>query len=127
MRVLLDTCVSGQAATILRAAGHDTVWAGDWPSDPGDQEILRLANADSRVLATIDKDFGELVIVCGQKHSGLIRLVGFRARDQGPALLRLLTAYESELTLAAILTADAWRVRVRPGTKPGPNTPDAAG
>lgn len=115
MKVLLDSCICGQAAQVVRQAGHDVIWAGDWTLDPGDEEILRRAVADSRVLATIDKDFGELVIVKGMKHFGLIRLVGFRARDQGPALVRLLQSYESELAAGAILTAEPWRVRVRPG------------
>ena len=72
------------------------------------------AAAESRVLATIDKDFGELVIVQQQVHVGLIRLVGFRAAEQGPALVRLLSAYAADLAAHAILTAEPWRVRVRP-------------
>jgi predicted nuclease of predicted toxin-antitoxin system len=62
------------------------------------------------VLATIDKDFGELVIVQGMIHVGLIRLVGFRAAEQGSALVRLLSTYETELSAGAILTAEPWRV-----------------
>lgn len=113
MRVLLDSCVASLAAGALRKAGHDVIWAGDWPSDPGDKEILQRAAAESRVLATIDKDFGELVIVQEMVHVGLIRLVGFRSRDQGPALVQLLQTYEAELNAGAILTAEPWRVRVR--------------
>jgi predicted nuclease of predicted toxin-antitoxin system len=40
MRLLLDTCLSGKAATALRDSGHDVVWVGDWPADPGDAAIL---------------------------------------------------------------------------------------
>ncbi len=115
MKVLLDSCVSALAAEVVRQAGHDATWVGDWAADPGDPAILHRAAADSRVLATIDKDFGELVIVRGMMHVGLIRLVGFRARDQGPALVKLLKTYEAELATGAILTAEPWRVRVRPG------------
>lgn len=114
MRVLLDTCVSSRAAEIVRQAGHDVVWAGDWPRDPGDEEILRRAASELRVLGTIDKDFGELVIVHELIHVGLIRLVGFRAAEQGPALNRLLEVYAAELDAGAILTAEPWRGRVRP-------------
>lgn len=114
MRVLLDSCVSGRAAEVARQAGHDVVWAGDWPSDPGDEKILRTAATDARVLVTIDKDFGELVIVQGFAHAGLIRLVGFRAGEQGQAVVRLLSTYETELAAGAVLTVEPWRVRIRP-------------
>jgi predicted nuclease of predicted toxin-antitoxin system len=84
------------------------------PSDPGDPRILKAAADESRILVTIDKDFGELVIVQGMLHPGLIRLVGFRAGEQGQAILRLLSAYAAELLAASILTAEPWRVRIRP-------------
>lgn len=45
MKLLLDTCVWGKAADGLRSHGHDVAWAGDWPQDPGDEEILRQATA----------------------------------------------------------------------------------
>lgn len=88
---------------------------GDWSQGPEDDEILRVAFAESRVLVTIDKDFGEMVIVRGMVHAGLIRLVGFRASKQGTAIVRLLVAYEADLAVGALLTAEPWRVRVRPG------------
>ena len=78
MRLLLDTCIWGGAAPELRAAGHDVSWAGDWPQDPGDDEILALAHRERRVLVTLDKDFGELAIVHEQPHGGIVRIVGFR-------------------------------------------------
>jgi len=43
MKILLDTCVWGNAADELRAAGHDVVWAGVWTVDPGDDEQVDLA------------------------------------------------------------------------------------
>jgi predicted nuclease of predicted toxin-antitoxin system len=113
MKVLLDSCVAQQAAHQIQENGYDVIWTGNWPNDPGDEQILRRAAADGRVLITIDKDFGELAIVQGIVHTGLIRLVGFRAADQGAAIIRLLSAYETELAAGAILTAEPWRVRVR--------------
>lgn len=84
----------------------------------GDDQVLRRAAAERRILVTIDKDFGELVMVQGMIHAGMIRLVGFRAGEQGPALVRLLKTYEAELLTGAILTAEPWRVRVRPASPP---------
>ena len=114
MKLLLDSCLSRDAAETVRQAGHDVTCAGDWPTDPGDQEILHVASAESRILVTIDKDFGELVIVQGMLHVGLIRLVGFRAGEQGTAILRILQTYAAELGDRAVLTVEPWRVRVRP-------------
>ena len=58
MKVLLDTCVGSGVKSRLAEAGHDVVWAGDWESDPGDEEILRQAYDQGRTLITLDKDFG---------------------------------------------------------------------
>ena len=74
MKVLLDACVWGRAQIELRSSGHDVVWAGEWESDPGDEEILRRAAAEQRVLVTLDKDFGELAIVQQVAHHGILSL-----------------------------------------------------
>ena len=56
------------------------MWAGDWPEDPGDEENLARAYQENRILIALDKDFGELAIVCEKPHSGIVRLVNFAAR-----------------------------------------------
>ena len=115
MELLLDSCVWGLAAAELRERGHDVVWAGDWEKDPGDLEILARAHRERRVLVTQDKDFGELSVVRNEPHSGIIRLVGFSAREQGRACQEVLVRYGDELRRGALITADPARVRVRPG------------
>ena len=117
MKVLLDSCVWGGAREVIGAAGHDVGWVGDWQGDPGDAAILASAHAESRVLVTLDKDFGELAIMKGAPHAGIIRLVGIRARDQGPATVQVLVGYAEDLERRAILTVEPDRVRVR---LPGP-------
>lgn len=114
MRVLLDTCVSGGVREALRALGHDVVWTGEWQTDPGDKEILDLANEEGRVLVTLDKDFGELAVVHNRPHCGIVRLVDFSARDQARVCLSVLERYGSELLDGAIITAEPGRIRIRP-------------
>ncbi len=114
MKLLLDTCVWGGARNTLSEAEHDVLWAGDWPEDPGDEEILKRAHREGRVLVTLDKDFGELAIVRNVPHSGIVRLVGFRAREQAVACTRVLDLYGGELRAGAIVTAEPGRVRIRP-------------
>jgi len=113
LRVLLDTCLSVEAVRQLQDAGHDVVWAGEWQSDPGDEAILSLANEQGRVLVTLDKDFGELGVLRRLPHHGIIRLLGFRAIEQGVVCQRVLVAYGEELMNGAILVVEPGRVRVR--------------
>ena len=116
MKVLLDTCVWGGVRKALSDAGHDVVWAGDWTTDPGDEEILHRAHQETRVLVTLDKDFGELAIVRGLPHSGLIRLVNLSTSDQARISIAVLAKFGREFEAGAIITVEAARVRVRPPT-----------
>ena len=114
MKILLDTCVWGGTKKDLEAFGHDVIWAGDWPEDPGDEEILSRAYKEKRILVTLDKDFGEIAIVHGTRHSGIIRLVDLAARKQGVVCLRVIDMYGNELQSGAIVTAEPGRLRIRP-------------
>lgn len=115
MRLLLDACVWGGAALELRSHGYDVVWAGDWDEDPGDREILRIAHADERIIATLDKDFGELVIKEGIAHSGVIQLRRLGARSQASGCMDALRIHGADLQsrLVAIVVVEPGRVRVR--------------
>ena len=113
MKVLLDTCVWGGAQQVLVQAGHQVEWAGNWPRDPGDQEILRYAYDSASVLVTLDKDFGELAIVQGFPHMGIIRLVNLRARQQGPVCVEVLKKHGDILLTGAIITVTTDRIRIR--------------
>ncbi len=82
MRVLLDACVWGGARARLKSEGYDVEWIGDLSEDPGDEDVIRRACAEQRVLVTLDKDFGELTVVRGVPHCGIIRLVDVAASRQ---------------------------------------------
>lgn len=114
MKLLVDTCVSAGVPRALSEAGHDVVHAADWPVDPGDAEILERARQESRILVTLDKDFGELAIVRGQEHAGILRLVALSTSKQVELCLSALATYGTLLESGAIVTAEAGRVRVRP-------------
>jgi predicted nuclease of predicted toxin-antitoxin system len=90
VKLLLDACIWGGACRALQSKGHDVVWAGDWPEDPGDDEILERAHREGRILVTLDKDFGELAIVRGVAHSGIIRIVNLSSGQQASACQRVI-------------------------------------
>lgn len=116
MRILLDTCVWPGVGDVLRAAGHDVESTAAWPLDPGDEEILAYAAVQGRVLVTLDKDFGELAVLRGLPHAGIVRLVDHRTFEQASICETILGRYATELTDGGIVTAEANRVRIRPGS-----------
>lgn len=118
VKLLLDTCISWTVRDALQAAGHDVIWTGDWPQDPGDEEILDQAHQQNRILITLDKDFGEIAVVHGRPHSGIIRLVNWSSRQHASTCLMILERYSTDLESGAIVTAEPGRIRVRPATDP---------
>lgn len=115
MKVLLDSCIWPGAKKQIARAGHEVEWVGDWPSDPGDAEILAHAVRHRQVIVTLDKDFGELAVAFGRPHAGIVRLVDVRYQRQGPFCAELLARHGEALARGAIVTAEPSRVRVRSG------------
>ncbi|MDF5733604.1 MAG: hypothetical protein PUP92_37925 [Rhizonema sp. PD38] len=62
----------------------------------------------------LDKDFGELAIVRGISHYGILRLVNLSTRQQSVVCLQVLALYADELVSGAIVTAGLGKVRIRP-------------
>ncbi|MBD2605023.1 DUF5615 family PIN-like protein [Scytonema hofmannii FACHB-248] len=64
MKLLLDQDVYAVTASFLIDAGHDVVLVGMIGLEQAsDEEILRLAQEENRVLITRDRDYGNLVFV----------------------------------------------------------------
>lgn len=114
MKLLLDSCIGGRAVRYLREKGYEVEWAIEWGRDPGDREILKTAFIQGAILVTLDKDFGELAIVYGEKHCGIIRLVDATTSEHGPLCHRILDKHARELKKGAIITATPERTRIRP-------------
>jgi len=101
----------------LQEVGHDVVWTGDWTKDPGDQEILAWAYSEDRILVTLDKDFGELAVLQGQPHCGILRIVGFTAKNQSQVCKIVLEKHGDDLLAGAMVTAEPGRLRIRSPSK----------
>ncbi|MEM7108257.1 MAG: DUF5615 family PIN-like protein [Bacteroidota bacterium] len=113
MKVIVDSCIWGGTMSALQNSGYDSIWVGNFLEDPGDEEILNLAYKQNRIRITLDKDFGELAIVKGYLHKGIIRIVNFRAEEQGLVCVKILEKYNMELGQGALITVDRNKTRVR--------------
>lgn len=60
MRILAKENFPADAIAALRKHGHDVVWIRTDAPGSSDWQVLTRAGAESRVLITFDKDFGEL-------------------------------------------------------------------
>ena len=83
MRFLLDAHISRLIAEFIQGMGHDCVHAEAISRGLLDEEIMRIANDEHRILLTSDKDFGELVFRSGIRTPGIV-------------LLRIRTSLESD-------------------------------
>jgi predicted nuclease of predicted toxin-antitoxin system len=64
MKFLLDQDVYAITARFLVDAGHDVVLVAQLGlSQTSDEEILRIAQQENRILITRDRDYGNLVFV----------------------------------------------------------------
>jgi predicted nuclease of predicted toxin-antitoxin system len=69
MRLCANENLPEDCVTNLRADGHDVLWIRETIPGSPDTEVLTRAHAESRLLITFDKDFGELVFKRGAKAS----------------------------------------------------------
>lgn len=112
MRFLIDRCAGTLIAEWLRAQGHDVVESRERGPDPGDQVLLSWAVAESRILITIDTDFGRLVFLEGEPHRGLIRLPDVPSAARLEITKELIERFSDELAGNAIVTVRGGKIRV---------------
>lgn len=123
MRLLADENVPAASVRSLRDGGHDVVWVAESMPGAADEDVLRFAAKESRLLLTFDRDFGALAYRSGMISPAgvvLLRIVPNTPEEPGLLLLDLMT--RSELTFEGQFTVvDHERVRQRqlPGTEGG--------
>lgn len=116
MKFLLDECLSARLAGLLSSAGHDAVHVADLGLlGAPDEEVLRAASAQSRVLVSADTDFGELL--AAGRASGPSFVLFRRSRrvpeNQIAVLLANLPDIEDDLNAGSVVVLAEDRIRVR--------------
>lgn len=80
--------------------------------NPGDKALLELAEAENRVLITLDKDFSELIFLHRVSHTGLIRLSDVRMSQRIEMVEEIIETYGPELEERAVITLQGRRIRI---------------
>ncbi len=82
MRILADENMPDQTVELLRMAGHDVHFVKETMPSEADPNILAIATRENRLLATQDRDFGNLVV--NQNQPAPYGVVLFRLHNDIP-------------------------------------------
>ena len=119
-RLLADENIPARAVDALRDAGCDVLSIREHAPESADDEVLRIAVAQGRILLTFDRDYGELIF--GQSHAAPPSVIYFRTYPAGPrevsgAVLSLLADAESINDSMVIVSRQGIRRRRFPGIR----------
>lgn len=79
VKFLADVNIEKRIVLFLRSAGYDVLWVPEYDCRLTDDQLLRLATREKRILITNDKDFGTLVFLQKKVACGIVL---FRIDDQ---------------------------------------------
>jgi len=74
MRFLADESCDFAVVRALRNASHDVATVRDLAPGAPDEEVVRITQAQERILLTEDRDFGRLVFASTAKSPGILYL-----------------------------------------------------
>jgi predicted nuclease of predicted toxin-antitoxin system len=115
MRLLLDQDVYGLTVKFLIEAGYDLLTVAQLNmSQAPDEEVLKTAQSQNRILITRDRDYGNLIFVKGL-GSGVIylRMQPNTLTAVHSELLRILEMYAEPDLIGAFVVVEADKHRFR--------------
>jgi len=119
VNLVADESVDRPIVDALRAAGHLVIEIAEAAPSLSDEAVLRLAEAETALLMTQDRDFGELVFRLGRASHGvlLIRLHGLPSAEKAALVAAAVSMHAERLPMRfAVLTKQGLRVRaLHPG------------
>ena len=115
MRLLADENMPGTVVEQLRAAGHDVLAAKESMRGAADPEILARAQAESRVLISHDKYFGELAFRSHLPAKCGVILFRLDGDDPDEDVRRMIQAVQSWSDwTGTFAVVEPYRIRLRP-------------
>jgi predicted nuclease of predicted toxin-antitoxin system len=120
MHLLCDENMPRTVVQALRERGHDVLYVRETMRGATDEVVLAAAQADSRLVVTQDKDFGELAFRFGLPAACGILLLRLTGDDPAADVRRMVDVVESIVDWTGqfvVVTDDHIRVRPLPPTK----------
>jgi len=109
----------------LCAAGYDVLAVAERSPGARDEDVIRLATTEGRILLTEDKDFGQLVFAAGKETCGVI-FIRYPAGFRSELPRRVLDAVkrESSRMQTAFVVLQPKRMRISRLPRREPSKPD---
>ncbi|TVQ49079.1 MAG: hypothetical protein EA365_00705 [Gloeocapsa sp. DLM2.Bin57] len=116
MRFLADMGISPRTVTWLKSQGYDSIHLSEQGLEKlPDEDILIKAKNESRIILTVDLDFGELLAISkGTLPSVILFRLGNQSRNLIEAkLTEILEKCQNELLEGAIISVTQNALRIR--------------
>ena len=99
LKFLVDVGVGKKVEEYLLEKRYDIKAVRSLDQRMPDQEIIRLAALEKRIVITMDKDFGELVYHSGMEHCGilLLRLEDATGPEKQQVIAKILEKYADKM------------------------------
>lgn len=113
MKFLVDECVHPSIVKWLLLQGYDTMSIKMISAGIDDEQVLKKAFSEHRILITHDKGFGERIFKHQQNHAGIIllRIMHMKPEERILVLKNILDKHKNELHSSFIVaTGDVIRV-----------------
>ncbi len=114
MKFLADESTDRQIVERLRKEGLEVWYVAEMDPGISDDDVLELANYNSAILITADRDFGELVFRQGRISRGiiLVRLAGLSPAKKAELVFSGIKEHASEIEHAfSVISAGTIRIR----------------
>jgi len=114
LKFLVDVGVGRKVERWLIENGYDASAVRDIDPKAKDVDILKIASSESRIVITMDKDFGELICYSGKTHASvlILRLADARADEKIEVLKNILRDYSDQIENNLCVYQDG-RLRIR--------------
>ena len=114
MKFLVDVGVGKHVEEWLEKNGYDVKPVRIFNPAARDEEILLIAVAESRMVITMDKDFGELIYNSGTQHAGvlILRLEDAKGKKKAEIVEIILREYQNKMSNRFCVYQDG-KLRIR--------------
>jgi predicted nuclease of predicted toxin-antitoxin system len=115
MKFLFDQSADFRLIPHLRQLGHDVAAVSrNYPPGLPDEDVLKIARKEQRILIVADRDFGELIFQHGLAHAGVIffRLPGAKLQTKIDQLNTVLAEHTDDLKRGEFLVVTPGHIRI---------------